>query len=77
MKKKTLFGIFFFAALFAMAVSVDSCSNTCKMCQTNTYDNGNLTNQGTATEYCGTDLIKEEAIPDVTVGSVTTKVECH
>ena len=34
-------------------------------------------NTGTETQYCGTDLVKQEAIPDVTVGTITTKVECH
>ena len=47
------------------------------MCATNSYENGNITVQGTETEYCGTDLIAKEATPDVTIGNVTTKVECH
>lgn len=77
MKKKVLFRLSLLAAIIVMSVSADSCKNTCKFCATNTYENGNLTNQGTETEYCGTDLIKEEAIPDVTIGDLTTKVECR
>lgn len=77
MKKKVLFRLSLLAALVVMSVSVDSCSNTCKTCSTVEYENGSIINQGTGTEYCGTDLIKEEAIPDVTVGDITTKVVCN
>jgi hypothetical protein len=77
MKKKILVRLFFLSTLVIMAVSFDSCQNTCKMCAVNEYDNGSLVNAGTESQYCGTDLIKEEAIPDVTVGNITTKVECR
>jgi hypothetical protein len=32
---------------------------------------------GPETEYCGADLIAKEATPDITIGTVTTKVECR
>jgi hypothetical protein len=76
MKRKTLFRVLAAAALLAGIGSFDSC-NTCKMCAINQYENGSITVSGTESEYCGADLIKQEAIPDVTVGSITTKVECR
>jgi hypothetical protein len=75
MKKKLLFA----AAFIVITWSFNSCSSlsNCKFCKTVEYENGSVINSGTETEYCGADLIKEEAIPDVTVGSITTKVECR
>jgi hypothetical protein len=75
MKKKLLFA----AAFVMIAWSFNSCSllNNCKMCAYVQYENGSVINSGTETEYCGTDLVKQEAIPDVTVGTITTKVECR
>jgi hypothetical protein len=75
MKKKLIFA----AAFVLMAWSFNSCSlfNKCKMCAYVEYENGSVINTGTETEYCGSDLVKQEAIPDMTVGSITTKVECR
>ncbi len=77
MKKKVLFRLSVLAAVVAMTVSIDSCANNCKFCKYVEYENGNVINSGSETEYCGADLIKQEAIPDVTVGGITTKVECR
>jgi hypothetical protein len=75
MKKKLLFA----AAFVLLAWSFNSCSllKNCKMCKYVEYENGSVINSGTETEYCGADLVTHEAIPDVTSGSITTKVECH
>jgi hypothetical protein len=75
MKRKLLFG----AAFILIAWAADSCSSItdCKFCKNVTYENGVVQNSGSETEYCGADLIKQEAIPDVTVGALTTKVECR
>ena len=75
MKTKLLFGAAFFFFAWA-ATSCESLSG-CKVCKNVTYENGSVVNSGSETEYCGTDLITKEATPDVTVGSLTTKVECH
>ncbi|MFN8211734.1 MAG: hypothetical protein U0T33_12335 [Bacteroidales bacterium] len=75
MKKKLIIA----AAFVIFAVSFNACSllQNCKTCKYVTYDNGSYVSETGAAEYCGTDLVKQEAIPDVTVGSVTTKVECN
>lgn len=75
MKRKLYFG----AAFLLLAWSVTSCESLsdCKKCKNVTYENGSVINSGTETEYCGTDLITQEAKPDVTIGSLTTKVECN
>lgn len=75
MKRKLLFG----AALMFVAWAATSCTalSDCKFCKNVTYENGSVLNSGSETEYCGTDLIKKEATPDVTVGALTTKVECR
>jgi hypothetical protein len=76
MKKKLMFA----AGFLLIAWSVTSCDSLfkkCKFCKTVTYENGNVTNSGTETEYCGTDLVTKEATPDIHVGSLTTKVECR
>jgi hypothetical protein len=75
MKRKLLFS----AAFILIAWAADSCSaiTDCKFCKNVTYENGVIQNSGSETEYCGADLIKQEAIPDVTVGALVTKVECR
>jgi hypothetical protein len=75
MKKKLLFA----AAFVFMAWSFNSCGllSNCKMCKYVQYENGSEISSGSETEYCGADLVKQEAIPDVTVGTITTKVECR
>jgi hypothetical protein len=49
----------------------------CGFCKEVTYENNSVVNEGTETEYCGTDLAKQKAIQPVTIGSLTTKVECR
>jgi hypothetical protein len=76
MKKKLIY----VASFILIAWSLTSCEalfKNCKFCKQVTYENGNVTNTGSETEYCGSDLVKQEAIPDVTVGALTTKVECR
>jgi hypothetical protein len=75
MKRKLLFG----AAFLFVAWAATSCEalSGCKFCKNVTYEAGAVINSGSETEYCGTDLITKEATPDVTVGALTTKVECR
>ena len=75
MQRKLLFG----AAFLFVAWSATSCESlgSCKFCKNVTYESGSVINSGSETEYCGADLIKKEATPDVIVGSLTTKVECR
>jgi hypothetical protein len=75
MKRKLFFGATFLFIAWA-AGSCESISG-CKVCKNVTYENGSVVNSTSETEYCGSDLVKKEATPDVTVGSLTTKVECR
>jgi len=75
MTRKFLFGAAFLFIAWA-ATSCEALSN-CKLCKNVTYENGSVINSGTETEYCDAELIKKEATQDVTVGSLTTKVECR
>jgi hypothetical protein len=75
MKKTLLFiGIFF---LFTWSFTSCESIQKCKFCKTVTYENGTVTNEGPESEYCGADLIKQEAIPDIVIGDLVTKVECR
>ena len=71
--------LFFAAAFMLIAWAATSCEalSDCKYCKNVTYENGVVLNSGPESEYCGTALITKEATPDVTVGSLTTKVECR
>jgi hypothetical protein len=73
MKRKILFG----ACFLFVAWAFTSCEDTCGFCKNVTYENGAVINSGTETEYCGTDLVTQKAKPDITVGSLVTKVECR
>lgn len=75
MKKKILFG----ACLLFVAWAFNSCEalGDCGFCKYVTYENGVVTNTGPETEYCGADLIKMKATPDLPVGNLVTKVECR
>ncbi|MCX6325768.1 MAG: hypothetical protein NT144_03810 [Bacteroidia bacterium] len=75
MKRKLLFG----AAFLFVAWAATSCEalSGCKVCKYVIYENSSVVSSGSETEYCGADLIKQEAVPDVTVGNQTTKVECR
>jgi hypothetical protein len=77
MKKNIFVRLSLIAAVVVMSVSLDACQNTCKFCKTVTYDNGSFVSETAETEYCGTALITKEATPDITVGTLVTKVECR
>jgi len=51
-------------------------SGNCETCQWVEYDNGVRTNEGDPIEYCDEDLLLYKNTPPVTVGSITTRVEC-
>ena len=72
--------LFFAAFLLAVACSFSACealTGGCKVCQNVTYENGKVVSASAETQYCGTDLATKESTPDVTIGSLTTKVECR
>lgn len=48
----------------------------CMVCKMVNYENGIVINSGNEATYCGSDLENRINIPPVTVGSLTTKVEC-
>jgi hypothetical protein len=76
MKKKLIIA----AAFVLMASAFTACDGlfqNCKMCATNTYENGTLIIAGSEAEYCDADLIAKEAIPDIPAGAQTIKVECN
>jgi hypothetical protein len=75
MKRKFIFGAAFLLIMF----SVTSCEELggCKVCQDVKYEGGIVIGATAETEFCGTELIQKESTPDITIGSVTTKVECR
>jgi len=75
MKRKLFLG----ASFLFIAWAFTSCEalSDCGFCKNVTYENGSVINEGTETEYCGQDLITKKATPPVTVGALTTKVECR
>lgn len=75
MKRKILFG----AGLLFVAWAFNACEalGDCGFCKNVTYENGSVINSGTETEYCGADLVTQKAKPDITIGSLVTKVECR
>ena len=75
MKRKLIFGASFLFIAWAFT-SCDALSD-CGFCKNVTYENGSVVNEGSETEYCGTDLVTKKATPPVTVGSLTTKVVCR
>jgi hypothetical protein len=75
MKRKLIFGATFLFLAWA-ATSCEAISG-CKKCKEVIYEKGSVLSSGSETEYCGTDLITKEATPDVTVGTLTTKIECR
>jgi hypothetical protein len=76
MKRKILLGAAFFIFVAWAATSCEAISG-CKFCKNVTYENGSVLNSGSETEYCGADLVKQQATPDVKIGALTTKVECR
>jgi len=76
MKKKLIIA----AAFVMMASAFTACDGlfqNCKMCATNTYENGTLVIAGSEAEYCDADLAAKELIPDIPAGNQTIKVECN
>ena len=75
MKRKLIYGIFFLMTAWAFT----SCEalNDCGYCKDVNYENGSVVNESSETQYCGDDLIRKKATPPVTVGSITTRVECR
>lgn len=76
MKKKLIIA----AAFILMASAFTACNGlfqNCKMCATNTYENGTLIIAGSEVEYCDAALISKEAVPDIPVGAQIIKVECR
>jgi hypothetical protein len=75
MKRKILYA----AGFVMMAVTLNSCEGlfeTCKICKSVTYENGNVVSEGSGTEYCGAGLITIEAMAPVIIGNRTTQWEC-
>jgi hypothetical protein len=75
MKRKLILGVF----LLFIAWAFTSCEalNDCGYCKEVIYEDNDFVSETTETEFCGADLIKKKATPPVTVGSLTTKVECR
>jgi hypothetical protein len=73
MKKKIIYAV----CLILIVLAAPSCEKNCKFCKNVTYENGNIINEGTETEYCGAALATHENLPDIVVGDLTTKVECR
>ena len=75
MKRKLLYTLSFVLLVWIS----NSCEDLggCKFCKTVTYENSQVLSETGETEYCGADLLKREATPDIKVGSLVTKVECR
>lgn len=76
MKKR----FFYVVGFVLIALSVTACESlfsSCKNCKQVTYTSGNVISETSETEYCGADLIKVQAISDVTVNNTTVKWECN
>ena len=75
MKKVLYFGAIFMFISWT-AVSCESLSD-CGICKSVQYEDNQVIYTGPDQEYCGDALIQKKATPPVTIGSVTTKVECR
>jgi ABC-type proline/glycine betaine transport system substrate-binding protein len=73
MKRKILY----VCALVLMATGFSSCEDTCKTCKQVTYINGSWDHEGTASQYCGAELLAVEAMQDVVIGNSRTAWECN
>ena len=75
MKKILTIGVLFILSgmLLGSCVKDDSC----KTCKQNKYTNGTLTSEGTAVEYCGSELTDIESEEPVTINGVTTQYDCQ
>ena len=75
MKKKFMSVAFFLFAAWAFT-SCEALSG-CGHCKDVTYENGSVINSSEETEYCGQDLLDKKGTLPVTLGALTTKVECR
>jgi hypothetical protein len=78
MKRKLIYVAGF--VLIAWSVTAcDSLFKSCKYCKQVKIQesSGSIISEGDESEYCGADLVKVEAIGNVTVLGVTTKWECR
>jgi len=77
MKRKLLFG----SAFLLLAWAATSCEKNCQSCKIVTRTStGTEVTSGSATEYCGTDLVAFKAANPTITNPVTgnvTKVECN
>ena len=72
--------VLYAASFFLMVITLTACESlfqNCKLCKQVTYDDGDIINQTSETEYCGTDLAVILATPPVVIGSLTTQWECR
>jgi hypothetical protein len=79
-QKKMKRKLTYIAALFLIASSFTSCDmlgDGCQVCQTVSYDNGNIIAVGVESEYCDQELLTIKAIPPTTFNGVTTQWECR
>jgi hypothetical protein len=69
----------FIAAFLLLSWAANSCEalTGCKVCQDVTYEDEKEVYSTAETEFCGDDLIKKEATPDLPIGKQIIKVECH
>lgn len=72
MRKLYLIALF----VFSFFVFI-SCLEDCADCREVTRDSGGtIVSEGSATNYCGAELDEKEAEDPVTIGDLTTRVEC-
>ena len=63
--------VLYAAGFFLMVITLTACESlfqNCKLCKQVTYDDGDIINQTSETEYCGTDLAVILATPPVVIG---------
>jgi hypothetical protein len=75
MKRKFISGAVF--VLLAWAATSCEALTGCKVCQDVTYENNSVLYSSPETEFCGDELIKKEATPDLPIGNQVIKVECR
>jgi hypothetical protein len=75
MKRELFFGAFFLFITWA-ATSCEALSD-CGICKNVQYENNQVTYTGPEEKVCGEELIQKKATLPVTIGSVTSKVECR
>jgi hypothetical protein len=73
MKKRIIYAIF----LIFIVLAAPACSKDCKSCKMVYYVGTTRDHEGSATQYCGSELLIIEATAPTTVGSYTVKYECN